>query len=158
MGDALYKADIGKIVSVASAPVSLVIATSIFLHMLTSRYEAIYDRLRDLTDEYRKGAKDDQRRTSLREQISLYARRIRVTQAASRWLSIAVISFLVTVAASAFNIVYPSSFAVRLTGMFTLAFGIFLLTLSVVFELYEDHLTQTTLRTELSEFPEIPND
>jgi hypothetical protein len=42
--------------------------------------------------------------------------------------------------------------------MFTLAFGIFLLTLSVVFELYEDHLTQTTLRTELSEFPEIPND
>src|ERR1700679_959434 len=101
---ALYKADFGKLVSVAQAPVSLVIATSIFLHMLTSRYVPLYDRLRALTDEYRNGPKSDARRKSIQRQLQLYVKRLKITQTASNALNLAVISYLGTVCISAASI------------------------------------------------------
>jgi hypothetical protein len=104
-----YKADLIRLVNVAQAPVSLVIATSIFLHMLTSRYVPMYDRLRALTDEYRKDPRDHSRQNSIQQQIRLYEKRIKATQAASVWLNVAVVCFLGTVCASATTIIYPQN-------------------------------------------------
>ena len=150
-----YKADLIRLVNVAQAPVSLVIATSIFLHMLTSRYVPMYDRLRALTDEYRKDPRDHSRQSSIQQQIRLYEKRIKATQAASVWLNVAVVCFLGTVCASATTIIYPQNVPLRLAGLISMALGILLLLIAIAYELYEDRFSRAALRIELSEFPEI---
>jgi hypothetical protein len=155
---ALFKSDIGKVVSVAQAPVSLVIATSIFLHMLTSRYVPMYDRLRALTDEYRRNPEKDSRRSSIRQQISVYDKRIKALQKASMWLNWAVVCFLGTVGASGASIVYPEVTVLPLAGIATMAGGLLLILGAVGCELYENRLSSLALRTELFEFPEFSDD
>lgn len=157
LGTAWLKADLGKLVAVASAPVSLVIAASIFLHMITSRFVPMLDRLRALTAEYRGEPQKDERRQSIKKQIALYTARTRLTQAASSLLNCAVCSFLVTVSASSAAVIYPDTLVLRLTGILSMAAGILLMVAAIFCELYEVHISRAALKAELSEFRDLPD-
>jgi hypothetical protein len=148
-------ADFGKLVSAAQAPVSLIIATSIFLHMLTSRYVPMIERFRRLTEEFRKLQGEGERYDSLRRQIELQAQRIRASHFASRCLSLGVISFVITLVASGASIIYPKVFWVRGIGLLSMGLGLVLLVMATCYELYQDSLSNTVLSIELSEFRDL---
>ena len=117
----------------------------------------MYDRLRALTEEYRDNPEKEARRSSIQRQIDLYQKRINATQTASKWLNVAVISFLGTVFATGSTVIYPNSFSLRLIGILSMVLGVLLLLSAIICELYEDQLSRKALRVELSEFPEIYN-
>src|SRR3954452_20931765 len=71
------KLDLAKFVGAASAPVALIISTSIFLSNLTAKYVPMVSQLRSLTEEWRNDPEHEDRVASLDEQIGIYETRIR---------------------------------------------------------------------------------
>src|SRR5436305_1808860 len=89
--------DLAKLVGAASAPVALIIATSIFLSNLTARYTAMFTAARQLSSEFREKEGHDVRAESLRVQLGLYRRRLRLIMSATFWLAATIWCFIGTV-------------------------------------------------------------
>jgi hypothetical protein len=120
--------------------------------MLTSRYIDMYARFHAFTDEYRKlGDGGAARKDSLRKQISLYRKRIALSRAASRWLNIAVITFILTVGCTCLAIAYPKIVIWPVAGFFTTWVGLGLLVLASIYELRENAMARHAIMAELSD-------
>jgi hypothetical protein len=147
--------DVAKLVGAASAPVALIIATSIFLSNLTARYTAMATTARQLTSEFREKEEHDERAESLRIQLGLYRRRLALIIKATFWLMLAILSFIGTVLFTSLSVVLPNNPAWPIiTGSMMLA-GLLILVYCVAVEGWENHLAKGALSTEMSEFPEV---
>jgi hypothetical protein len=147
--------DVAKLVGAASAPVALIIATSIFLSNLTARYTAMFTAARELTSEFREKEEHDTRAESLRVQLGLYHRRLRLIIRATFWLTVTIFSFIGTVLFTSVSVALPGNDVWPiLTGLLMLA-GLLLLAYCVGLESWENHLGKGALDTEMSEFPEV---
>ncbi len=135
----------------AVGPAALITTTAILLSGYTSKYSSLADQMRKLTSEYRDEATKAERRASLRRQISLFHQRSNALWGASTLLSLALLAFIVTVAA-----VLLSSRTARIgpIGVGTLLVGLALVAGAVGLELYEIRLARLTTAGELADiFP-----
>lgn len=151
--------DVGKLVGAASAPVALIIATSIFLGNLGGKYAAMMAVFRDLTHQLRESDEGrTARRRSLEGQISLYSRRLRGLVRATFWLNLSIQSFILTVLFTSVGVVYPKSHVwTWITGAFGLL-GLLLLGYSGAIEMLENHYAHEELTLETSDCTGLAGD
>ena len=149
--------DIAKFVGAASAPVALIIATSIFVSNLTGRFTAMDTVARQMATEYRekKEKERDARSESLRVQIGLYHRRLQVLIRGTFWLTVAIWSFIGTVFFTSVSVVLPGQPVWPIVTGVTMLGGLVLLAYAVALEAWENHMAKDAMKTEMSEFPEV---
>jgi hypothetical protein len=147
--------DLAKLVGSASAPVALIIATSIFLSNLTTKYDAMFAAARALFVEYRDDNHGHTRRRLLSTQLQLYGRRLRLLMAATETLTLSIVSFIGTVALTSISILVPTSLAWKVATAISLGAGLLLLGTAVLFEFVENRLARFALRADFDEFPEL---
>jgi hypothetical protein len=147
--------DVAKLVGAASAPVALIIASSIFLSNLGAKYALFAGAFRDLSRELRHAEdKGSLRAKSIKEQLKLYSFRLRILMRATFWLSLAILCFMFTVALTGVSVLLPQS---HLWPLLTAAFsflGMLILAGSIVLEMVENHQAQRAMILETSEFPD----
>jgi hypothetical protein len=148
--------DVAKLVGAASAPVALIIATSIFLSNLGAKYAMLGGNFREVSNEYRKAEdKGGLRAHSLQQQISLYSRRLRLLMKATFWLAISILCFIATVLFTSISVLMPSlSFWPWVTAVFSIV-GMLILAGSVGLEMAENHCAKEGLVLETAEFPDV---
>ena len=149
--------DLAKFVGAASAPVALIISTSIFLSNLTAKYVPMVGRLRTLTGEVRTEPDHEDRVTSLHEQIDISEVRIRWVLRAVQFLTLSILCFINTVAFTSISMFFPEQpifIGVTIASMFA---GLALLAVAVIMEMWENHLTTGMLESELGKgTPNLP--
>lgn len=150
--------DVPKLVGAASAPVALIIATSIFLGNLGGKYAMLAGTFRQISDEYRKSKSEDKnslRSRSLLEQLGIYSRQMRMLMQATLWLSISILCFIATVICTSISVLMPKIIAwTVLTAAFSFA-GMLVLAASVIIEIMENNRAKNLLVLETAEFSGI---
>ena len=134
----LLGADFGltELLGSAGATIGVIIAGTIFLQFLSSKYVELFGRYRDLTREYRGGA-GGPRHGLLQNQIHVYRRRLWLLNRASWLAAVALLCFLVSVLLGGFSMVWPHVVAIKWTGAVGLFSGLALTAAGVALELYE---------------------
>ena len=84
-----------KIVATAVTPVVMVSATAILISGTNSRYISISDRVRTLTREFRQPGTSGERQSNIRQQMTIFHRRLHLVSWAARTLYAAVACFVV---------------------------------------------------------------
>ena len=143
--------DLAKLVGAASAPVALIISTSIFMSNLTGKYVPSFMQLRAMSDEIRKKPDDPSRERSLRRQIELYDVRIRWLLRAGFFLAIALLLFITTVAFTCLSVVFPAQAMWPIITVCSMFGGLGLLAFAIAIEMWENHLAKSILRSELGD-------
>jgi len=146
--------DLAQLVGAASAPVALIIATSIFLSNLSGKYAALFAATHAHLSEYRDHDCPEPRRQLLTIQLRNRGRRLRTLIRAMFWLGLAILLFIGTVILTAVSVIYPMN-AVKLLTAISLLGGLLILALSVGMELGENHQASVALLGDYSEFPEL---
>ncbi len=151
--------DVGKLVGAASAPVALIIATSIFLGNLGGKYAAMMAVFRDLCGQYRgMEERGSSRARSLEGQIALYSRRLRKLVRATFWLNLSILSFILTVLFTSVGVVFPKSTVwTWVTGIFGLL-GLLLLAYSSFIEMLQNHRAHEELTLETNDCSALGGD
>lgn len=150
--------DIAKLVGAASAPVALIIATSIFQANLGAKYALITGVFRELSNEFRKMEDKDRdsiRATSVQKALEMYARRLNVLIRATFWLMISIVCFVLTVVFTGIGVMFPKNLVFQLITAVCSFAGLLILAASVGFEIWENHQAKQGLILETAEFPDI---
>lgn len=148
--------DLAKFVGAASAPVALVIASCIYLGNLTTKYNSLFERTRTLSEELREKAEQEEaqepggRAESLQEQLRLYEQRINGTMKSTFSLNLAIICFVLTVALTAVNMLFPKNVPLVMSTALVMFAGLGLICAGVVIELWSNRLAKPVLDSELS--------
>jgi hypothetical protein len=135
----------------AGSTVGLIIATSIFLQVITTKFASTFDRYRALTGEFRNSDPSDERKKSLEDQIRLYFRRCMNLQQASLLLILAEFCFLAAVLLVCSSIVFPQFNWIKFAGAATLLAGLALITFSAGLELQENQLSGKAIESEMND-------
>jgi hypothetical protein len=148
--------DVGKLVGAASAPVALIIATSICLGNLGAKYGMLAGIFRESTREYRTiEDREGIRARSLEYQIEHYSSRLRLLMRGTLWLTLALHSFILTVVCTGIGVIFPKApIWAWITGFFSFA-GLFLLAGFLIIEMVENHRAKHALMLETAEFPNV---
>jgi hypothetical protein len=143
--------DLGKVVGTATATVALIIASSIFLQNLSTKYLALMGRLGQLTEEVRKSRPGGVRGASLRELIGTTEQQCQLVRVGSMYLEWAVLTFVITVVSASLSTAFPAVGAAKLIGGCSLVVGLVLLSISVVYEMRENWLSKALFRSEIAD-------
>jgi hypothetical protein len=143
------KLDLAKFVGAASAPVALIISTSIFLSNLTAKYIPAFSRLRSMTEEMRNDPEHPDRVESLHEQIELYRLRIKWLLRAVFYLTLAIVCFINTVAFTSISMFFPGQAIYMIITIASMFGGLALLAVAVGIEMWENHLAGGAMDSEL---------
>lgn len=148
--------DIGKLVGAASAPVALIIATSIFLGNLGGKYAMLGGVFRDLSSEYRNAEhRQGLRARSLEDQMRLYSWRLRTLMRATLVLTLSIESFVLTVVFTCIGVIFPGKSLWFWATAFCSFAGLLLLAVAVVMELLENQQARHALMLETAEFKDV---
>jgi hypothetical protein len=148
--------DLSKLVGAASAPVALIIATSIFLSNLSAKYGMLGESFRRAADQLRNF--DDEPSLwsrSLTKQISLYSRRLQILIRATFWLAVSIICFVATVLFTSLGVLFPKSPIPTIITMVCCFAGLVILGICVALEMLENHCAKEALVLETAEFPDV---
>src|SRR4051812_34370999 len=150
--------DIAKLVGAASAPVALIIATSIFLSNLGAKYALLSGTFRELSNEFRVMKDEDRgslRAKSVHQSLKMYSHRLLVLMRATFWLTVSILCFIMTVVFTGIGVIFPNNVPFQIvTAVFSFA-GLLILGTSVGLEIWENHHAKRGLILETSEFPDI---
>lgn len=147
--------DVGKLVGAASAPVALIIATSIFLSNLGAKYGVLCSTFRSVAEQFRKDGKDTDRTKGLTQQLRLYSRRLDILIRATFWLGLSILCFILTVFFTGVSVILPKSPVWPIITAVMSFSGMLILGASVLMELHENHLAKQTALWEVSEYPKV---
>jgi hypothetical protein len=112
--------DLAKFVGAASAPVALIIATSIIVSNLGGRYAVLAGFFRGATAELRDaGGRDSPRAPDIVKELSLLRRRLRRLILATTWLLTSIVMFTATVMFTGVAMLAPK------VGIFTVMVVVF---------------------------------
>jgi hypothetical protein len=137
------------LLSSAGATIGVIIAGTIFLQFLSTKYLDLAERYRSLTTEYRKSENGNSRHSLLQTQIRGYRRRL-INRAS--WLAaVALLSFVVGVLAGGFSMAFPPVEAFKWVGTFALGIGLLLIGAAVLLELIETLLADRELGHEVGD-------
>ncbi len=141
------QAETGAMASIAAAvtPVVMISANAILIGAISSKHEAMSDRLRALTAEWRDAGTTAARRDSIRAQVGLFTQRIAWISRAHYLLYVATACFIAMVIAIAMTPVIESwaSFSLPL-----LIGGVLLMLIAIVLELLDLRQARATIAIE----------
>jgi FtsH-binding integral membrane protein len=139
------------LLSTAGATIGVIIAGTIFLQFLSSKYNELSGRYRDLAGEYRGEKSGQPRYAPLRAQIRLYRRRLVLLNRAS-WLgAVALLCFLSALLSGWLSLVYPPSRVIKTVGMTGLFLGLLLMAAAVSLDLIERFLARHEIEEEVAD-------
>lgn len=143
-----------ELVSSAGATIGVIIAGTIFLQFLSTKYIELYKRYVELAAEYRGVADEHNRHGPLREQIKGYRRRLVLLHRASCLAAIALLCFLVAVASGGLSLIYPPVRPIKAVGTAGLGLGILLIATAVALELVESYKARDEIWHEIRDLDE----
>lgn len=142
------------LLSSAGATIGIIIAGTIFLQFLSTKYTELSGRLRELAGEYRSAESKTPRHAPLRTQIQEYRFRLVLLSRAS-WLgALALLCFLAAVIAGGFSLAYPPVRAIKYVGTLGLLFGLLLMAAAVLLELIESIRARREIYEEVADLDE----
>ncbi len=142
------------LLSSAGATIGVIIAGTIFLQFLSTKYTELAGRLREITSEYRGVEDDHNRHEPLRSQIRVYRLRLLILNLASCLGAVALLCFLVAVLAGGLSMAYPPVRPIKAVGTIGLLFGLLLIGAAVTLELVESILTRKEIWYEICDLDE----
>lgn len=147
--DTEYK--LTDLLSSAGATIGVIIAGTIFLQFLSTKYTELAGRLREITDAYR-GVDDKQgRHGPLQSQIRGYRRRLGFLNWASTLAAVAVLCLLAGVLAGGLSMVFPPVRTIKVVGTIGLLTGLLLIGAGVLLELIEGVLARHEIGDEIAD-------
>jgi hypothetical protein len=148
--------NVQNIASTIGATIGLVIACSIFLQMITTKFIAVFERFRALTAEYRDNDRSDKRNESLIKQIDIYRRRCQKLRLASNFITYSEFAFVATIILSGLATAFPNFAILTILAAATLLLGLAGMTASAYLEVAENTLNKQIIDSELHDFPQLP--
>jgi anti-sigma factor RsiW len=130
-------------IAAAVTPVVMISANAILIGAISSKHQAMSDRLRALAAEWREGNVTPARREAIRMQVRLFAIRIAWISRAHFLLYVATACFIAMVLAIALQIDFLS--------LPLLLAGVFVMLTAIVFELLELRKAHSTMEIECRE-------
>jgi hypothetical protein len=132
-------------IAAAVTPVVMISANAILIGAISSKHQAMSDRLRALTAEWRNAATSPARRDAIRAQVRVFVLRIAWISRAHFLLYVATACFIAMVIAIA---VTPLIQTWATLSVPLLLSGVFLMLVAIVFELLDLKKANATIRTE----------
>lgn len=142
------------LLSSAGATIGVIIAGTIFLQFISTKYTELSARLRELTGEYRGVDIKHNRHDPLRSQIRVFRRRLILLNRASCLAAIALLCFLAAVLAGGLSLIYPPIRAIKAVGSFGLFLGLLLIAAAVTLELVESWMSRKEIGHEVADLDE----
>ena len=161
MGGSIWRVSDYKLtdlLSAAGATIGVIIAGTIFLQFLSTKYTELSGRYREMALEYRKRREDEPRHGPLQAQIRLYRRRLRLMHLASCVAAISELCFLLAVLAGGFSMLYPPQRAFKYIGTAGLFAGLLLMAAAVALEFIEIVLTFSEVSRETADLDDRARD
>ena len=141
--------DLAKFVGAASAPVALIIATSIIVSNLGGRYAALAGFFRGATAELRDaGGRDSPRAPEIIRELSLLRRRLRLLILATTWLLMSIVMFTATVMFTGVAMLLPKIGIFTVMVVFFSFSGATMLVVAVIISLVENIGSARSTRLE----------
>ncbi len=142
------------LLSAAGATIGIIIAGTIFLQFINTKYLDLSGRYRELASEYRGVPGEHGRHGPLRSLIQRYRRRLILLNRAS-WISaVALLCLLVAVLLGGLSILFPPIVAFRAGGTFGLMLGLLLIGIAVFMNLMESILARSEIGDEIADLDE----
>jgi len=149
---AAYK--LTDLLSSAGATIGVIIAGTIFLQFLSTKYTELSKQYREITGEYRRLTGDHCRHGPVRTQIQVLHRRLVLLNRAS-WLgAVALLCLLSAVLAGGVSMLFPDWRTVLALGTAGLLAGLTLIGAAVAMELYETILAGAEIGEEVADLDE----
>lgn len=136
------------IAGTAGATVGLVIACSIYLQTLTSRFADTMNRYQTLCAEHRGTTPSAKRRRCVEAQIALNRGRCTDIQRATQILGVGELCFLATIVFTSLSVTLPKVAILALTGSITMLGGLLLVGAAVILDLRQQRVITTDLQLE----------
>ncbi len=152
MAIAEYK--LSDLLSSAGATIGVIIAGTIFLQFLSTKYTELAGRLREITSEYRGVGDNHGRHAPLQSQIKGYRRRLGLLNWASCLGAVALLCFLVAVLAGGLSLAFPPVRTIKAVGTVGLLVGLLLMAAAVTLELVESILARQEIWDEICDLDE----
>jgi hypothetical protein len=137
--------------SSAGATIGIIIAGTIFLQFLSTKYMDLGGRYRALTQEYRGGNAGESRHGLLQQQIRRYRCRLRLIDWASWLAAVSLMCFVLAVIAGGFSMAYPHLHHCKWFGTGGLLIGLTSMGVAVFLELVESVLARHELSEEIGD-------
>lgn len=142
------------LLSTAGATIGIIIAGTIFLQFINTKYLDLSGRYRELASEYRGVPGEHGRHAPLRSLIQRYRRRLVLLNRAS-WISaVALLCLLVAVLLGGLSILFPPIVALRAAGTFGLMLGLLLIAIAVFMNLMESIMARAEIGDEIADLDE----
>jgi hypothetical protein len=140
----------GTMAAIAAAvtPVVMISANAILIGAISSKHQAMSDRLRTLTSEWRSAGASAARRDSIRAQVLLFTLRIAWISRAHFLLYVATACFLAMVMVIALTPVITGWPALDLLSLPLLLGGVFLMLTAIFLELLDLRKARATIEIE----------
>jgi hypothetical protein len=139
------------LLSSAGATIGIIIAGTIFLQFINTKYLDLSGRYRDLTSEYRGVPGEHGRHAPLRALIQRYRRRLVVLNRASWLAAVALLSLLIAVLIGGLSMLYPPIVAFKTAGTFSLMAGLLLIAVAVFLNLMESIMARQEIGDEIAD-------
>lgn len=139
------------LLSTAGATIGIIIAGTIFLQFVNTKYMDLAGRYRELTSEYRGVPGEHGRHGPLRALIQHYRRRLTLLNRASWIAALALLAFLSAVLVGGLSILYPPVVAFRTAGTWSLLGGLLLIGIAVLLNLIETIMARKEIGDEIAD-------
>jgi hypothetical protein len=147
--------DLKDLLEAVGPTASMIFAAWIFLTFLQARYTSAYERFRALIAELRDHREQDQRRTSLRQQILIYKRRCEQMRLATNIGVCSAILLITALICAALGTMYDTVSAWKYLTACCAVVGLLLVIWAAVLVLIENYTLQRLLDSDLSDVPEL---
>jgi uncharacterized membrane protein YraQ (UPF0718 family) len=158
MGGSVWRVSEYKLtdlLSAAGATIGVIIAGTIFLQFLSTKYTELSSRYREMALEYRGRRQDEPRHGPLQGELRLYRRRLRLMHLASCLAAIAQMCFLAAVLAGGLSMLYPPQRAFKFLGTAGLFSGLLMMAAAVAIEFVEILLSRSELAHETADLDDL---
>lgn len=137
----------GTMAAIAAAvtPVVMISANAILIGAISSKHQAMADRLRALSAEWRSDATSAPRRDSIREQVKVFRRRIAWIARAHSLLYVATVCFIAMIIAIALTPVIRTWANLSVPLLLS---GVSLMLIAIVLELLDLRMARATIEIE----------
>ncbi len=135
----------------AGATIGIIIAGTIFLQFVNTKYLELAGRYREMTGEYRGVPGEHGRHAPLRSQIQVYRRRLRLLNRSLGLAASALLCLLSAALCGGLSLIFPPVMLIRNAGTFALFAGLVLIGVAVAIDLWESLLARKEIEYEIAD-------
>lgn len=142
---------LSDVLSSAGATIGIIIAGTIFLQFLSTKYTELSGGLRSVAAEYRGKAGSEPRHGPLQAQIQLYRRRLILLHWGSILGAVALLCLLAAIVTGVLSMIYSSVRLLRHLGAISLVTGLLIMAGAVALELIETVMSRSEIHDEVAD-------